>query len=135
MSTRIRPRGEFTTFGRVAFLVPEFPTTTETFILGQVNELLRTGVDVEVISAYRSWNDHVDHAELLEHDLSSRTLYVDMPDAAAMELSVWPPHGVTWLPGAAKPLRNAKRLLAAAPTIGRAALRAPRLARDLLDSG
>ena len=121
--------------GRIAFLVPEFPNTTETFILGQVLGLLRTGADVEIISAYRSWNNHVEHPELQEYDLGARTRYVPMPDASAMELPVWPLRGDTWLPGAERPLRNSMRLLAATPVIGRTMLRAPRLARALLDEG
>jgi colanic acid/amylovoran biosynthesis glycosyltransferase len=113
--------------------VPEFPVTSETFIVGQVVGLLTRGYEVEIISAYRKWHEHADHPEIEEHQLLSRTHYIDMPDASAMELAVLPIRGETWLPGASKPIRNISRVLAALPAIMRTVVESPRLARDLLD--
>lgn len=58
---------------KVAYLVGHFPTTRETFIINEVADLLRRGVDVEIFSWRQPAEDEVMHPEVVENRLLERT--------------------------------------------------------------
>ena len=56
----------------IAFLVNEFPSLSETFILNQITGLLAHGHDVDIYAA-RPGNSSVVHEDLHKHDLLKKT--------------------------------------------------------------
>ncbi len=60
---------------KVAYLVGHFPTTRETFIINEVSDLVRRGVDVEIFSWRQPTADEVTHPEVAENRLLNRTRY------------------------------------------------------------
>ena len=63
---------------RIAFLLGEFPSLSETFILDQVTSLIERGHQVSVF-AERASRDAVTHPAVTEHDLLARTRYEHLP--------------------------------------------------------
>ena len=101
---------------RIAFFVGCFPVVSETFILRQITGLIDLGHDITIVADTRSAPDAPVHSEVNKYGLLERTIYMDLPpETAPWEMPVWPITGVTWLPGAEKPLRNSVRVARAVP--------------------
>jgi colanic acid/amylovoran biosynthesis glycosyltransferase len=67
---------------RIAFLVSEFPTFSETFVLDQIGALLERGHDVEVFPERPGAPARVRHPALSRHDLLARSHFPPpMPSA------------------------------------------------------
>src|SRR3954454_8809358 len=110
---------------RIAVVVRSFPTISETFILRQMTGLLDRGHDVQVFAMERDESPQV-HPAVARYRLLDRTRFVDAPPASVYwEQPVWPLRGKTWLPGEAKPLRNATRAIRALSAVARCAVRSP----------
>jgi colanic acid/amylovoran biosynthesis glycosyltransferase len=58
----------------IAFIVPEFPSLSQTFVLNQITGLLDRGHDVEIFSA-TAGNDEKYHRDVIKYDLLDRTMY------------------------------------------------------------
>lgn len=67
---------------RIAFIVPYFPSLSQTFILDQITELLELGHDIYVFSCYRP-NEGLQHPDVARYDVLSRVEYLDIPEAPA----------------------------------------------------
>jgi colanic acid/amylovoran biosynthesis glycosyltransferase len=120
---------------RVAFFLASFPAVSETFILRQITGLLDLGHEVDIYAEWPAEGDCV-HQEVTKYDLLGRTVYTGprLPPASGYwEMPVWPLTGETWLPGAEKPIANARRALQALPALCRCFLTAPRLTLEVLD--
>jgi colanic acid/amylovoran biosynthesis glycosyltransferase len=63
---------------RIAFVVPAFPSVTETFIINQVADLLDRGVDVEIFAFNRGSADLVS-SRFSQYNMRERTHYLEMP--------------------------------------------------------
>jgi len=59
---------------RIAFMVPSFPTLSETFIYNQIAYLLKQGHDVQLF-AYNRSREKILHTVIQEHDLMARCTY------------------------------------------------------------
>lgn len=81
---------------KVAFVIATFPTTSETFIINQVGDLLDHGAEVEVFAFQRGGNEHIS-SRFYSYRMDQRTHYL------------WPPTLRGW--GARDLLRNVCRLL------------------------
>ncbi len=68
---------------RVAYVLKKFPRISETFILNEILELERQGVDVEIFSLHRP-DDGVFHAKLAE--LKAHVVYLPKPTASDLPL-------------------------------------------------
>ena len=118
---------------RIAVVTSHFPVPSETFVVRRIAGLLELGHDVEIFADWPGEAAPI-HRQVRDHRLLERTSYVEMPAAAGYwEQPVWPPWGSTWLPGAAEPVRNARRLVEALPALATALRRSPRLTREVLD--
>ncbi len=60
---------------KVAFLVNEFPTLTETFIINQIVFLLQQGIDVHIFSLYRGDFEKL-HTQYKDCNLKERVTYI-----------------------------------------------------------
>lgn len=60
---------------RIAFLVSEFPSTSETFVLGQIGALLERGHEVDVYPERACAGAPIRHPELLRYGLVARSHY------------------------------------------------------------
>jgi colanic acid/amylovoran biosynthesis glycosyltransferase len=117
---------------RVAFLLDRFPAISETYIVRQITGLLDLGHEVDIFAARHEDTGRV-HPEVPQYDLMSRTTFVDVPlEAGYWEMPVWPLGGETWVPGAAQPIPNLRRVMRALPTLARCLRRAPRVTVDVL---
>ncbi|MFO7902518.1 MAG: glycosyltransferase, partial [Pirellulaceae bacterium] len=56
---------------RIAFLVPSFPETSNTFVLGQITGLIERGHDVDIFSLAKNSFEGT-HADMARHALESR---------------------------------------------------------------
>lgn len=74
----------------IAFLLGEFPTLSETFILDQVTSLIERGHQVSVF-AERPSRDGLAHPAVIEHDLLSRTRYERLPASPWQRATKLPP--------------------------------------------
>jgi len=118
---------------RIAVVTSHFPVVSETFVTRQVAALIELGHDVRVFADWPPDEEHPMHPEVAEYGLLERTTYMDMPRLAGYwEQPVWPVWRRTWPPGAERPVWNARRLLAAGPTLARTLVRAPRLTAQVL---
>ncbi len=63
---------------RIAFLVDQFPTLSETFILSQITGLIDLGHEVDIYCD-RPGNITQTHSEVLEYKLLDRTYYTPIP--------------------------------------------------------
>jgi colanic acid/amylovoran biosynthesis glycosyltransferase len=59
---------------RIAFIVPEFPSLSQTFVLNQITGLMDLGHDIEIF-AYRGVNDAKIHHDVFKYRLLERTQY------------------------------------------------------------
>lgn len=119
---------------RIAMFLSSFPLVSETFILRQITGLLDLGHQVDIYAETRPPGDQPQHPQVATYGLLARTTYLDLPaEAGYWEQPAWPPGGETWIPGAATPLANWRRLVRAAPILARAFPRAPRLVGQALD--
>jgi colanic acid/amylovoran biosynthesis glycosyltransferase len=111
---------------RIAVFTDTFPSVSETFIARQIDGLIELGHDVHIYAGQRPSPAMVTGSPAAQHNLASRTSYIRIPRASGYwEMPAFPPWGETWLPGAEKPIHNAKRLLRALPVFIRCLLRAP----------
>jgi colanic acid/amylovoran biosynthesis glycosyltransferase len=118
---------------RIAMFVGCFPVISETFILRQIAGLLELGHAVDIYADTRAADDAPRQPEVIQHQLIGRTTYMDMPpEMAPWEMPVFPLAGKTWVPGAAKPVANWRRVARALPAMVRCAFRAPRLTLQVL---
>jgi colanic acid/amylovoran biosynthesis glycosyltransferase len=60
---------------RIAFLVPEFPSLSQTFVLNQITGLLDRGHDIEIFAAKAAQNEKYHH-DIPKYELLSRTTYL-----------------------------------------------------------
>ncbi|WP_163381589.1 glycosyltransferase family 4 protein [Cyclobacterium sp. SYSU L10401] len=60
---------------KVAFLLNEFPTLTETFILNQITFLIAKGIDVHIFSLYQGDFDQL-HSQFQKYKLENKVTYV-----------------------------------------------------------
>jgi colanic acid/amylovoran biosynthesis glycosyltransferase len=99
---------------------------SETFIVRQITGLIDLGHDVRIFADTRA--DPV-HPEVAQYRLIERTTYMDFPpELVPWELPVRPIFGRTWVPGAAKPVSNLRRVAAALPPLARSFRTNPSLA-------
>ena len=63
---------------RIAFIVSEFPTLSETFILNQITGLIDRGHEVDIFANSKRKEPKV-HPDVEKYDLLSRTYYRNMP--------------------------------------------------------
>ena len=68
---------------KIAYIISRFPVLTETFILGEIEEVRRRGVEVEVFSLHNVKLGEITHYKLLE--LVNSTLYLPF----FLSLKVW----------------------------------------------
>ena len=59
---------------KVAFVVPEFPSLSQTFVLNQITGLMDLGHDVDIF-AYRKINYAKIHDDVFKYSLLDRTQY------------------------------------------------------------
>ncbi len=60
----------------IAFIVPSFPETSETFIVNQITDLIDRGHKVSIF-AFTKNEDAILHQRLRDYDLMSRTIYYE----------------------------------------------------------
>jgi len=63
---------------KIAFIVSEFPTLSETFILNQITGLLDMGHDVEIFAQFNPKDKKV-HSDVEKYQLMKRVHYFNMP--------------------------------------------------------
>lgn len=63
---------------RIAFIVGQFPSLSETFILNQITGLIDRGHEVDIYACRKS-NDSKIHPDVRKYDLLSRTYYLQCP--------------------------------------------------------
>jgi len=63
---------------RIAFIIGQFPTLSETFILNQITGLIDRGHEVEIFASGKRKESKV-HSDVEKYDLLSRTHYRHMP--------------------------------------------------------
>ena len=63
---------------KVAFIVNSFPSITNTFILNQIVELVKLGIDIEIFSKYTPKNK-ITHKDVEKYNLLARTHYFSIP--------------------------------------------------------
>lgn len=63
---------------KIAFLLGEFPKTTETFILDQIIGLTREGIDLKIIALNKSKDDIIAKA-INDYNLLKKTTYIKVP--------------------------------------------------------
>lgn len=63
---------------KVAFITGIFPNTTETFVMNQITDLVKSKVDLKIISLYTPINEKTS-ADVSKHDLLNITRYVGVP--------------------------------------------------------
>lgn len=68
---------------KVAFVVGEFPSVSETFIINQVADLLDRGIDVEIFSFRKGGEKNISEKFSL-YDMGRRVHYCDMPKNLAL---------------------------------------------------
>jgi colanic acid/amylovoran biosynthesis glycosyltransferase len=119
---------------RVAVFTDVFPALSETFITRQIAGLVELGHKVHIYAQGRAGVGVPLQPEVAAHNLLAHTTYVAIPRACGYwEMPVLPPWGQAWLPGAAKPIPNLRRILHALPRFARAFAVAPRVALGTLD--
>ena len=119
---------------RVAVFTDIFPALSETFITRQIAGLMDMGHKLHIYAHGRPGKNVPPQPEVAAHDLLAHTTYLSIPRASGYwEMPVLPPWGETWLPGAAKPIPNLKRLLHALPYLARTFAAAPRVTLSTLN--
>lgn len=63
---------------KIAFIVSQFPSLSETFILNQITGLIDRGHEVDIFANSARPESPV-HREIIQYDLLSRTYYLEMP--------------------------------------------------------
>lgn len=63
---------------KIAFIVAEFPTLSETFILNQITGLIDLGHDVEIFAQKGNFNGKI-HPDVLNYNLRNRVHYFNVP--------------------------------------------------------
>ena len=63
---------------KVAFIVNSFPAITNTFILNQIVELVKLGIDIEIFSKYTP-KKKIMHKDVEKYNLLERTHYFSIP--------------------------------------------------------
>jgi len=61
---------------RIAFFVSGFPALSETFIINQINDLIRRGHEIEIFSTYFDKNGMI-HDGVREYNLIDKTVYLN----------------------------------------------------------
>jgi colanic acid/amylovoran/stewartan biosynthesis glycosyltransferase WcaL/AmsK/CpsK len=120
---------------RIAVFVGCFPVVSESFIVRQITGLLDLGHTVDIYAEMRPEPDEPIHPEIPTHRLLERTTYLDLPpESVPWEMPVWPITERTWLPGAATPVHNLRRVVRAVPALLKCLAIAPRLTCQVLNS-
>jgi colanic acid/amylovoran biosynthesis glycosyltransferase len=70
---------------RIAFLVDQFPSLSETFILNQITGLIDRGHEIDIYSD-RLGNTHITHAEIQQYHLLDNTYYTPTPGNALLRI-------------------------------------------------
>lgn len=78
---------------RIAFLVDQFPTLSETFILNQITGLLDRGHEVDIFADFQGDTSKV-HPEVESYQLLHRTYYTGMPPGRLQRAIALP--GLLW---------------------------------------
>ena len=65
---------------RIAFIVDEFPTLSETFILNQITAFLDMGHDVQIFAGFNPEEKKV-HRDVEKYQLMKRVHYFNMPNS------------------------------------------------------
>jgi colanic acid/amylovoran/stewartan biosynthesis glycosyltransferase WcaL/AmsK/CpsK len=113
---------------RIAFFLGTFPAISETFILRQITGLLDLGHHVEIYADNPAPEGTPVQPEVEKYKLLNRATFMDMPaESAPWELPVLPLGEQSWVPGAARPVRNVIRAARAIPVFLYALTGAPRL--------
>lgn len=63
---------------KILFIVDEFPSLSETFILNQITGLLDQEVDIDIFSLRLNKQKKI-HEDVKKYNLLSRTIYIDVP--------------------------------------------------------
>ena len=63
---------------KIAFIVGEFPSLSETFILNQITGLLDLGHDVEIFAQKGNFNGKI-HPDVIDYNLKNRVHYFNIP--------------------------------------------------------
>ncbi|MHC4949028.1 MAG: glycosyltransferase family protein [Planctomycetota bacterium] len=71
---------------RIAHVVQQFPTLSETFILSQLAAQVRRGHDLDIL-AERRGDDTRTHEDVDRYDLAARTVYRAMPAGRVVRLA------------------------------------------------
>ncbi|MFD0836288.1 glycosyltransferase [Mariniflexile aquimaris] len=64
---------------KILFLIPTFPTLTETFIVNQIIDLMQRGHVVDIFATAKS--NQIIHSKVTEYNLLSKTHYLNAPDS------------------------------------------------------
>jgi colanic acid/amylovoran biosynthesis glycosyltransferase len=64
---------------KIAFLVPQFPKLSETFILNQITGLLDLGCDVQIFAQYHP-EEFSCHSDVKKYRLMEKVTYLDYPE-------------------------------------------------------
>lgn len=118
---------------KAAFFVGAFPAVSETFIIRQIRALIASAHEVDIFADTR---DALNAAPVDDETnaLLDRATYMDMPqETTPWEMPAWPIYGRTWLPGAATPISNLKRVARALPKFACCFKASPRLALRMVN--
>jgi len=63
---------------RIAFIIPQFPTLSETFILNQITGLLDRGHEVRIFALAQGTDSKI-HADVQKYELLQKTCYIGVP--------------------------------------------------------
>src|SRR4026208_1641296 len=101
---------------RVAVFTGTFPAISDTFIVRQITALIGRGHAVDIFAD--TAGEPGARVDSQTSALFDRVTYVDMPpETAPWGMTVWPPAGRTWPPGATKPVHNSIRFARAVPKL------------------
>jgi colanic acid/amylovoran biosynthesis glycosyltransferase len=70
---------------KIAVIVNKFPNISETFILNQIVDLLKQGMDVDIY-AFKKSNDKKIHSDIIEYQLFKRVHFFDVPENRMLRL-------------------------------------------------
>ena len=59
---------------KVAFIVPEFPSLSQTFVLNQITSLIDLGHEIEIFANYAAADTKI-HQDVIRYNLLQRTCY------------------------------------------------------------
>jgi colanic acid/amylovoran biosynthesis glycosyltransferase len=69
---------------KILFLVPTFPTLTETFIVNQIIDLINRGHSVQIFATDKP--NQIIHSRVLEYNLLENTFYLNTPSSISQRL-------------------------------------------------